>query len=152
MHSSTRPATLYRTYRGSRSPADYRFTLPSVTAGTGTTMTVTTTARPATVASHKPFGLRGPSFPTSLPVWPAFLAMLLAAIAMAFRKRMPLRRLVPVAALILLIVATGYIAGCAGGFPGLQPPPGTPAGTYPLVVTGTSGTDVHTTTVTLIVQ
>jgi hypothetical protein len=128
------------------------FTLPSVTAGTGTTMTVTTTARPATVASHKPFGLGGPSFPPSLPVWPAFVAMSLAAIALAFRKRMPLRRLVPVAALILLIVATGYIAGCAGGFPGLQPPPGTPAGTYPLVVTGTSGTDVHTTTVTLIVQ
>jgi hypothetical protein len=55
-----------------------------------------------------------------------------------------------VPALILLFVAAGYIAGCAGGV--AAAPSGTPAGTYTITVTGTSGTDVHSTSVTLVVQ
>jgi hypothetical protein len=63
------------------------------------------------------------------------------------------RRLVPLAGMVLLIVTIGYLSGCTGsGFPKLATTTGTPAGTYVISVTGTSGTDVHSTTVTLIVQ
>jgi hypothetical protein len=91
-------------------------------------------------------------------MWLAFavllLALLAAGIAYGGLQRRPLRRLAPIAALILLIVAGTYLAGCAGGFPQLQAfnPNVTPAGTFTITVTATSGTDVHTTTVTLIVQ
>jgi len=126
-------------------------------------MTVTTTARAPLAAAERPFGPRGPGFPElfqgSFPAWLAVLALvaLLAGVSFAGFKRKPLRRLVPVAGLILLIVTAGYLAGCAGGFPsetssGSETSTGTPAGTYTIRVTGTSGTDVHSTTVTLIVQ
>lgn len=84
------------------------------------------------------------------------LATLLAGVSLGGLKRKPLRRLAPVAALILLIVTVGYLAGCAGGFPRLETstvnPNGTPAGLYTITVTGTSGTDAHSTTVTLTVK
>jgi hypothetical protein len=84
------------------------------------------------------------------------LATILATMGFASIARgKPLRRLVPVAALTLLIVTLGYVAGCAGGFPELESSTGTvvtPAGTYTITVIATSGTDMHTTTVTLIVQ
>ncbi len=131
------------------------FSPSSVTPGTSTTMTVTTTARYAPASMPGP---RGPVFPTlppgSLAAWLASLALaiLLARVGFAGLERKPLRRLAPLAALILLIVTTGYLAGCAGGFPRTEVPGGTPAGTYTITVTATSGTDVHSTTVTLIVQ
>jgi hypothetical protein len=63
-----------------------------------------------------------------------------------------LRRLVSVAALLALLISAGYLSGCAGGFPKVGSNTGTPAGTYPITVTATSGGVQHTTTVTLIVQ
>ncbi|MBZ5660185.1 MAG: hypothetical protein LAO08_07225 [Acidobacteriia bacterium] len=45
------------------------------------------------------------------------------------------------------LVACGTGSGQQGGSAG-----GTPAGMYPVVVTATSGTDVHTTTLTLTVM
>jgi trimeric autotransporter adhesin len=154
----TFPSAVTFTVSGLPTGATATFNPTSVTPGSPTTMTVTTTAQTNASAAPRP---RGPSSPRSLPtMFPAWmgllaLAMLLAGFSLAHFGRMPLRRLAPLTALILLIVAAGYLGGCAGGFPRLETsatnPGGTPSGTYTLTVTGTSGTDVHTTTVTLIV-
>jgi len=62
------------------------------------------------------------------------------------------------ASLALMVVVVG-LAGCGGGggggSGGTSPPithPGTPAGTYTIVVTGTAGTTVHAQNFTLTVQ
>jgi hypothetical protein len=53
----------------------------------------------------------------------------------------------------MLLISIGSISGCSGGgFPKVGTPTGTPAGTYTVTVTGTSGTVQHSTTVTLVVQ
>jgi len=89
-----------------------------------------------------------------LPGWPVAIALatLLAGFGFARTDRSQRRRLVPLAALILLIVTVGYMSGCAGGFPRLAVTSGTPAGTFTLTVTGSSGADAHSTTVVLTVQ
>ena len=131
------------------------FNPASVNPGASTTMTITTTARPA-VAARAPSSPRWPELPKPFPGTFAaclaclILAMLIAGVRFAGFARRPLGRVAPVAALILLIVAAGYIAGCAGQVAAV--PAGTPAGTYTITVTGTFGTDVHTTSATLIVQ
>jgi len=133
---------------------------PVVPPATSTVLTITTTA--AAAAPLRPIAPRGPNFPAPSPrsvtIWLTALALatILAALGFAnIARGKTLRRLVPVAALTLLIVTAGYVAGCAGGFPELESSSGgvvTPAGTYTITVIATSGTDMHTTTVTLIVQ
>ena len=129
------------------------FSPPSFTPGssvTPTTLTVTTTARPA--GSNT--GGR-PNLPfTGLPAnWLILFALILAGLT-PFAIRVPLFarvRFGRAGVVVVLLLISGYLAGCAStGFPeGIQ---GTPAGTYTLTVTGTSGTAAHTTTVTLKVQ
>ena len=154
----TFPNSVTFTATGLPAGAAAKFNPASVTPGTSTTMTVTTTARTPAAATWRPFGARGPGFPElfpgSFPAWLALLALatLLAGVSFAGFKRKPLRRLAPVAGLILLIVTAGYLAGCAGGFPRSETATGTRAGTFTITVTGTSGTDAHSTAVALTVQ
>ena len=123
------------------------FNPPSVTAGGSTIMTVTTSARTAvTGVSIRPLG---PGAPRPFPSVPVFsvLTLLLVGIGFAKYNGKPLRRMAPAGALILLMVAASYGAGCVGN--PIINPNGTPSGTYTISITATSGTDVHTTTVTL---
>ena len=151
----TNPVTF--TVTGLPTGAAAKFNPTSVTPGTSTMMTVTTTARTGSALLRNPFEQHGPLFPPSLPAWPAaanlstLLATLLAGFGFAkLRHRLP-RTVAPVAALfITLIVAVTFIAGC--GTTSRPASTGTPAGNYVLTVTGTSGTDVRSTTVTMVVQ
>jgi hypothetical protein len=151
----TNPVTF--TVTGLPTGAAAKFNPTSVTPGTSTMMTVTTTARAGSALLRNPFEQHGPLFPPSLPAWPAaanlstLLATLLAGFGFAkLRHRLP-RTVAPVAALfITLIVAVTFIAGC--GTTSRPASTGTPAGNYVLTVTGTSGTDVRSTTVTMVVQ
>jgi len=134
------------------------FNPPSVTPGTSTRMTVTTTAPTGSVATLELFDPREPRFPTPFPgplqAWRILLALAicLASATLAVGKRKSLRRLVLAAALIWLIGTASYLAGCAEGFPKPATSTATPAGSYVLTVTGAAGTDMHSTTVTLVVQ
>jgi hypothetical protein len=89
------------------------------------------------------------------PLWLIALMMALALATVGFAKlgRRSVRRLIPIGAFAILLISAGYLSGCSGGgFPKVGSNLGTPAGTYPITVTATSGTDVHTTTVTLVVN
>jgi hypothetical protein len=146
------PGTVTFTASGLPIGASASFSPTSVTAGSPTTMTVTTTARGlAQIVT--------PSSPnnSARPQWLITIALLLTlmtalAIAAKFGKRTA-RRLVPIGAFALLLISVGYISGCSGaGFPKVGSNNGTPAGNFTVTVTGTSGADVHSTTVTLTVQ
>jgi hypothetical protein len=101
--------------------------------------------------------MRIPSNPSG-PVQPLLLISFVTLLTLSWLTiakfgRRSLRRLIPIGAFALLLISAGYLSGCAGsGFPKVGSNTGTPAGTYPITVTGTSGADTHSTTVTLIVQ
>jgi hypothetical protein len=90
------------------------------------------------------------SLPSALAL--SLLALLVAGTALAGFQRMPVRRRISLAALIVVIATAGYVVGCAGGPTTITNPVGTPVGTYTIKVTATSGTDSHSTTVSLTVQ
>jgi hypothetical protein len=84
-------------------------------------------------------------------LWPNVSIVLLVflAIIMATRKRFALVPLGSLALLLLFIVAG---CGLVGGTGQTTNPNGTPAGTYPITVTGTSsGVPNQTVSITLIV-
>jgi YVTN family beta-propeller protein len=125
----------------------------SVTAGTSSTMMVTTTSRTKSATTYEQFGPGGSDSPASLPAGVAFLALflILAGSTLAGPLRKPLGRLAPVAALILVLVAAGYLAACTSSSSSGNPN-GTPAGSYTIKVTVSSATGGLSTNVTLNVQ
>jgi hypothetical protein len=139
----------------------------------GTTLTVTTTARtagavrsaavsfPPMASSSSASSLITPEFarlratkitfaPLGSPLLALFvmLAIWLVMPASAASPRLR-RRLRPLAMLAVLCL----VAGCGGGG-GSTPPPvtGTPAGTYRITITAASGTETAATIVTVVVQ
>jgi hypothetical protein len=151
------PGSVTFTASGLPSGATASFSPPSVTAGANTTMTVTTTAR-GVAQINAP--LSTPNNRTR-PLWLFMLTLLLTlmtALTFVFANcakfgRRTARRLIPLSVLALLLISISCITGCSGGgFPKVASNNGTPAGTFTVTVTGTSGSDVHSTTVTLTVQ
>jgi hypothetical protein len=90
-----------------------------------------------------------------IDLWPGGLLVLgFSAITILTLRRRRVLTLVPVSALALLLVL--FVAGCSGaggsnGGGGGGNPNGTPAGTYTINVTGTSGGTMQSTSITLVV-
>jgi sugar lactone lactonase YvrE len=132
----------------------------AVTAGipAAVSVTVSTTARGLLVPQSQPATRMRP--PTAFQKLPAsVLAMLLLiATLLAFTQspagRLRVARAALSACLVLLpLAAATLLVGCGGGGSSTPPPAsGTPAGTYTVVVTATSGSQTAKTNLTLIVQ
>jgi len=119
--------------------------------GSGTaTVTVTTMVR----------GFLPPSWPRVrfifrpqyLPVVLLTLLLSVFLLRLARTRRQRFAGVLPLAGLVLFLML--QTIGCGGGSSYTPPPPptGTPAGTYVVTVTATSGALTHTTTLTLVVQ
>ena len=118
--------------------------VPNLTAGAqSSVLNVNTTARPPTTAAKSRSG--GLSYATWLPI--AAIALLGLKVG-GSRKRLILTTgmLIGFFALIL------FQAGCGGSSTTPAATTGTPAGTYSVTVTGTSGSASRTTTLQLVVQ
>ena len=118
---------------------------PIAMSGTGsatTTLSISTTARPVTTGSL----LRGRSFyATWLPV--GGLSLLGLGLGAGYKRR---RRLV--GALLGLLAGIILLQAACGSSSSPTTTGGTPAGTYTITITGSSGTVSHNTTVQLIVN
>jgi hypothetical protein len=123
-------------------------------------VSVTTTARTQMVPFHQPSTKMQP--PSFLQIAPMASMALLFVIAMmigwmqnpAGRAR-TLRVAMSLCLILMPIVAATVLVGCGGGSSSTPPPPastGTPAGSYTLTVTATSGSTTANTTLTLVVQ
>jgi len=110
------------------------------------TVTVSTTAstRPCLAALHSPLFFRGSTL--MLPI--AFMAFSLVCV----RRRVAVRPAVLAVALTLALLF--FLPACGGGGVGCQATqnPGTPAGTYPLTIVGSSGNLTNSATVSLTVN
>ena len=132
-----------------------------LTAGTAGTFKVgvTTTARGSIVPFHQPNTKIQP--PSAMQLVPMASLALLFAIVMMFSwmqnpasRRRTLRVAMSVCLILMPIAAATMLVGCGGSSSTTPPPPatGTPAGSYTLTVTATSGSTTASTTVTLVVN
>ncbi len=132
----------------------------NLTAGTPASVAVSvpTTARGMLAPQSEPANRMQP--PIALQMLPlSVLAVLLLIVTLLAATQSPAGRLrfarVALSACLVLmpIVAATLLVGCGGGSSSSTPPvTGTPAGTYTITVTATSGSTTATTPLTLIVQ
>jgi hypothetical protein len=115
-----------------------------------TTATVMTTMRSSAMAMSKP---RFFPPPLSRPVLPVCIAWLLVTLFLHRFRRISRTRLWLHASTVLVLVSLCAACG-GGGYTGSPPPPtqGTPAGTYMITVTGTSGSLSHSASFQLVVK
>ncbi len=136
---------------GLPAPAQCRVSPSAIAAGaarTSATLTLVTVASGLAPGAALPAGVTG-----------AFGAAVagLSLFALPFVSSHPRRRRVAVAAVVVTVVCGLAMVACGGSSSGSSAPPrttdpGTPAGTYPVVVTATSGDVSRTVTVAVTVQ
>ena len=115
-------------------------TLPSTSPGTST-LNISTTARPITTTNASPSGRH------FYAIWLAFPAVTLLGIGLGSSRR---RRSVTGILLLCVLFSVLLLPSCS--HKSTTPPViGTPAGTYPLTVTATSGSDTKSQTIQLVV-
>ena len=149
LNSFSSAVTLSCTVPPNASAAHCSVSPNSLPTGAGTvSVAVTTTARGLLPPSRP----ARPTDPLSYIVVATLAAMLLFFRRMARTRRQRLALSLPIAGLLLFVAL--QIVGCGGGGSITGPPPatGTPAGTYMISVTATSGSLTHTTTLTMVVQ
>ena len=139
---------------GLPSAASCDFSPATVTLGaasTPVTLTIATTTRTAKLQAVPGAGRLDPFGPSG-----TLLALIIAPFMVRRRPRVRLRRIVSWLGLSLLSAAALLACGGGGGGSSTTAPPpvtpgGTPAGTYSIIVTATSGTLSHTLTYALTV-
>ncbi len=141
--------------------ASCSFSPPSLTPGASSaqsTLSITTTARSVVPpANWQPLNWPSPLFGAwlSIPLM-ALLLVMGGAIGANVVRRAPYnfhRGWVSLSALTFALAFISLQVACGGGGSTTQPPPaGTPAGTYSITISGTSGTLVQSSTATLVVQ
>jgi len=145
------------TYNVSVTSADGSFTNPVVLTATGLPPGATVTFSPASVTPGSSAAQSSMSIQTtpqqasakdSRPRWPFEAPVVAALVLLVPGKRWRARRRwMNLACFVALLGIAASTTGCGGGF--ALP---TIATTYTITVTGTSGSDTHSTTVTLTVQ
>ena len=137
---STFPAAVTLSASGAPAGSTIAVTPQTIAAGDGATNVTVTVQVPSTIAAVR----RSNAWAVGL--WLPFMGMLVLPFAIECRK-LPLKRVLLPALLLVGLVSTGAIIGCGGGTHTAKQP-----ANYAITVTAASGTVTHSTTLTLTVQ
>jgi hypothetical protein len=121
---------------------------PNGVSSVTSTLTISTTQRTSVPPVGQPRP-QGPGLPLRPEVWLMSALALFGLWSLVARKNRLRWATVALALTMLLLMG---LAACGGGGTGYVDPTGTPAGTYKVAVTGSSGGLTHSATVTLTVQ